>query len=76
MKNSRLVSIWWMYCLDKALRRWMRFECIGEDQDGVVRRRLGEVDGGRRGPEGITAVQCFVQIANVVGWCATNHASL
>ena len=76
MKNSRLVSIWWMYCLDKALRRWMRFECISEDQDGVVGRRLGEVDCGWRGPGGIIAAQCFVQIANVVGWCATNHASL
>jgi hypothetical protein len=54
----------------------MRFECIGEDQDGVVGRRLGEVDCGWRGPGGIIAAQCFVQIANVVGWCATNHASL
>ena len=42
----------------------------------MVRRRLREVDFGWRGFGGITAVQCLIQVTNVVSWCAANHASL
>ena len=31
---------------------------------------------GRRGLGGIAAVQCLVQVAHVIVWCAANHASL
>ena len=37
---------------------------------------MREVDVSQRGLVGIAAVQCLVQIAHVIGWCAANHASL
>ena len=42
----------------------------------MVGRRLRELGVGRRGLGGITGVQCLVQVTNVVGWRAANHACL
>ena len=41
----------------------------GENQDEIVRRRLREDVGGRRDLGGIAAVQCLVQVTDVIGWC-------
>ena len=51
-------------------------ECRCEEQDVVVSKWLREDDGGQRGQGGIAVVQVYIKIANVVGWCATDHTTL
>jgi len=48
----------------------------GEQRDEVIWRDLSEVGGGWGGRVIFVDVQFLVQVADVVGWCRTYHASL